>query len=171
MSQIKDDMVPYMTQDEIREITISLAREIETDYRGSELVLVGPLKGSVLFLADLVRHLTLPLQVDFVSVATDRGGALRVIKDINTNIRGRHVLIVEEIIDSGRKLSALKSYLQSSHPASIKVVTLLDKPARRELPVVADYIGRTIDDRYVVGYGMDNEELGRNYPDIYYLKH
>lgn len=164
-------MVPYLTRKEIKNLVVRLAREIEGDYQGQELILICPLKGSVLFLADLVRCLKLNLQVDFVAVTSTPSGSLRVTKDISTNITGKHVLIVEEIIDSGRKVNSLKNHLLSSKPASLKVATLIDKPARRELPIVADYIGRTIDDRFIVGYGMDTEELGRNYPDIYYLKH
>lgn len=171
MAQLKDNMVPYLTRKEIKNLVVRLAREIEGDYQGQELILICPLKGSVLFLADLVRCLKLNLQVDFVAVTSTPSGSLRVTKDISTNITGKHVLIVEEIIDSGRKVNSLKNYLLSSKPASLKVATLIDKPARRELPIVADYIGRTIDDRFIVGYGMDTEELGRNYPDIYYLKH
>lgn len=171
MSQIKDEMVPYITREEIKEIIISLAREIESDYEGKSLVMICPLKGSVLFMADLIRYLNLPIKIDFVSVESTPTGSIRLIKDIGIDIKNQHVLIVEEIIDSGRKLSSLKNYLLSSNPLSLKIITLLDKPARRELPIKADYVGRTIEDRYVVGYGMDSEQLGRNYPDIYYLKH
>jgi hypoxanthine phosphoribosyltransferase len=110
-------------------------------------------------------------QVDFVYVqATERGGAIRITKDITINITGKDVIIVEEIIDTSRTLSFLQKRLLASNPASLRIVTLLDKPARRELPIRADYIGKTIEDRYVVGYGMDTEELGRNYSDIYVLR-
>jgi hypoxanthine phosphoribosyltransferase len=118
-----------------------------------------------------MREIELQQQVDFVYVQSiSRGGTIKIIKDISINIAGKHVLIVEEIIDTGRTLKFLRDRLLASNPASLKIVTLLDKPARRELPIRADYIGRTIDDRYVVGYGMDSEDLGRNYPDIYFLK-
>ncbi|MFM6929442.1 MAG: hypoxanthine phosphoribosyltransferase [Bdellovibrio sp.] len=148
-----------------------LARQIEADYDGKEVIFICPLRGSVHFTADLMRKVDLPQQVDFVYVqAVERGGAIKIVKDISVNIAGKHVLIVEEIIDTGRTLSFLRSRLFASAPASLKIVTLLDKPARRELPIKADYIGRTIDDRYVVGYGMDSEEVGRNYPDIYTMK-
>jgi hypoxanthine phosphoribosyltransferase len=171
MSQIKDAMVPFLTRSEITELVHKLADQIEADYEGKDLVFICPLRGSIHLTADLMRAIDLPQQVDFVHVtAVERGGAIKIVKDISLNIAGKHVLIVEEIIDTGRTLSFLRTRLLASSPASLKIVTLLDKPARRELPIRADYIGRTIDDRFVVGYGMDSEELGRNYPDIYHLK-
>jgi hypoxanthine phosphoribosyltransferase len=171
MGQIKNEMVPFITHDEIDELVDGLAKQIEYDYEGKEVVFICPLRGSVHFTADLMRKIDLPQQVDFVYVkAVEKGGAIKIVKDISLNIAGKHVLIVEEIIDTGRTLSFLRNRLFASAPASLKIVTLLDKPARRELPIKADYIGKTIDDRYVVGYGMDSEELGRNYPDIYHLK-
>lgn len=171
MGQIKDEMVPYVTRSEINELVIQLAKQIEADYEGKEIVFVCPLRGSVHLTADLMRQIELPQQVDFVYVtAVERGGAIKIVKDISINIAGKHVIIVEEIIDTGRTLSFLRNRLFASAPASLKIVTLLDKPARRELPIRADYIGKTIEDRYVVGYGMDSEEMGRNYPDIYHLK-
>jgi hypoxanthine phosphoribosyltransferase len=171
MAQVRDDMLPFITKDEIAGLVKNLARQIEADYEGKDVVLICPLRGSIHFLADLCRDLRLPQQVDFVHLqAVEKGGAIKIIKDISTNIAGKHVLVVEEIIDTGRTLSFLRNRLVASSPASLKIVTLLDKPARREIPLRADYIGRTIDDRYVVGYGMDSEEYGRNYPDIYVMK-
>ncbi|MGZ3692013.1 MAG: hypoxanthine phosphoribosyltransferase [Pseudobdellovibrionaceae bacterium] len=171
MGQIKNDMVPFITRAEIDELVDQLAKQIEYDYEGKEVIFICPLRGSIHFTADLMRKLRLPQQVDFVYVkAVEKGGAIKIVKDISLNIAGKHVIIVEEIIDTGRTLSFLRSRLFASAPASLKIVTLLDKPARRELPIKADYIGKTIEDRYVVGYGMDSEELGRNYPDIYHLK-
>lgn len=171
MSQIKDEMVHFLTRQEIDAIVGKLARQIENDYDGKEIIFICPLRGSVHLTADLMRKIDLPQQVDFVYVkASERGGSIKIVKDISVNIAGKHVLIVEEVIDTGRTLSFLRNRLFASAPASLKIVTLLDKPARRELPIKADYIGRTIDDRYVVGYGMDSEELGRNYPEIYHLK-
>lgn len=171
MGQIKNEMVPFITRDEINDLVDQLAKQIEYDYEGKEIVFICPLRGSVHLTADLMRKIDLPQQVDFVYVkAVEKGGAIKIVKDISLNIAGKHVIIVEEIIDTGRTLSFLRNRLFASAPASLKIVTLLDKPARRELPIKADYIGKTIDDRYVVGYGMDSEELGRNYPDIYHLK-
>ncbi|PIS11177.1 MAG: hypoxanthine phosphoribosyltransferase [Bdellovibrio sp. CG10_big_fil_rev_8_21_14_0_10_47_8] len=169
--QAKEDMLPFITKDEIAKLVMFLAKTIETDYEGREVILICPLRGSIHFLADLCRQIQLPQQVDFVQLqAVEKGGAIKIIKDISTNIAGKHVLIVEEIIDTGRTLSFLRNRLMASSPASLKIVALLDKPARRELPIRPDYVGRTIDDRYVVGYGMDSSEMGRNYPDIYVMK-
>jgi hypoxanthine phosphoribosyltransferase len=171
MTQVKDDMLPFITKDEIAKMVRNLAKQIEYDYEGKEIILICPLRGSIHFTADLSRQIQLLQQVDFVQLqAVEKGGAIKIIKDISVNIAGKHVLIIEEIIDTGRTLSFLRNRLLASSPATLKIVTLLDKPARRELPIRADYIGRTIDDRYVVGYGMDTEEFGRNYPDIYVMK-
>lgn len=169
--KLKDDLLPFLTAPDIQKIVKGLAKQIESDYADKEVVFICPLRGSIHFCADLMREVELPQQVDFVYVqAISKGGTIKIIKDIAVNISGKHVLIVEEIIDTGRTLKFLRDRLMASSPASLKIVTLLDKPARRELPIRADYIGKTIDDRFVVGYGMDSEELGRNYPDIYFLK-
>ncbi len=171
MAQIKDEMLKFLSQEEIAKLITKLAAQIEADYEGREIIFICPLRGSVHMTADLMRKINLPQQVDFVYVqATEKGGAIRMTKDISMNITGKDVIVVEEIIDTGRTLSFLKNRLLSSNPNSLKIVTLLDKPARRELPIRPDYIGKTIDDRYVVGYGMDSEEKGRNYSDIYVLK-
>ena len=171
MAQIKDEMLKFLSQEEIAKLISKLAAQIESDYEGREIVFICPLRGSIHTTADLARKVNLPQQIDFVYLqATEKGGAIRIAMDITVNITGKDVLIVEEIIDTGRTLSFLKNRLLSGNPNSVKIVTLLDKPARRELPIRADYIGKTIDDRYVVGYGMDSEEKGRNYSDIYVLK-
>jgi hypoxanthine phosphoribosyltransferase len=171
MSKLKDDLLLFLTRDEIQKLVRSLAKQIEFDYEGKEVVMICPLRGSIHFCADLMRELELPQQVDFVHLqSVSKGGTIKIIKDISVNLADRHVLILEEIIDTGRTLKFLRDRILSAGPASLKIVTLLDKPARRELPIRPDYVGRTIEDRYVVGYGMDSEELGRNYPDIYFLK-
>ncbi|MCB0384858.1 MAG: hypoxanthine phosphoribosyltransferase [Bdellovibrionales bacterium] len=167
MSQLRDNMISYISAAEIDEMVSRLAQEIEQDYDGKEIVLICPLKGSVLFIADLMRKIRLPQSVDFVHLTSPRGQSVKIIKDISMDISNCHVLIVEEIIDAGRTLSFLEQRLIASRPASLKIVTLLDKPARRELPIKPDYVGRTIDDRFVIGYGMDSEEKGRNYRDIF----
>ena len=164
---MRDGMIPSISKDEISEMVAELAQEIERDYEGKELTLICPLKGSVLFVADLCRKIKLPQVIDFVYVTSPRGESCRIVKDISVNVQGKHVLIIEEIIDAGRTLSFLKSRIQASHPASLKVVALLDKPALRELTIAPEYVGRTIEDRFVIGYGMDSEEIGRNYQDIY----
>jgi hypoxanthine phosphoribosyltransferase len=167
MALMKENMVPFITADEIDKLIVELAKKIEKDYAGQEIVILCPLKGSCLFVADLVRKLTLPVVVDFVHLTSPKGEGVRILKDISIDITNKHVLIAEEIVDAGRTLSFLRSRLMAGSPKSLKIVALLDKPARRELPIKPDYIGRTIDDRFVVGYGLDSEELGRNYKDIY----
>ncbi|MEY4617478.1 MAG: InterPro: Phosphoribosyl transferase, Hypoxanthine-guanine phosphoribosyltransferase, YacA-like [Pseudomonadota bacterium] len=167
----KSELVVFMNSTEIRELVKKLARQIEHDYQNKEITMICPLRGSIHFVADLMREIKLPQQIDFVHLAAvEKGGAIKIIKDIGQNITGKHVIVVEEIIDTGRTLSFLKTRLLASAPASLKIVTLLDKPARRELPLRPDYVGKTIDDRYVIGYGMDSSEQGRNYPDIYSFK-
>lgn len=171
MAHMKDEMIAFMTTEDIEKLVYKLAKVVEMDYVGKDLVFICPLKGSCIFLADLIRKVDRPLQVDFVQLgAVEKGGAIRMLKDISVNIAGKHVVIVEEIIDTGRTLSFLKQRLLASAPASLKILTLLDKPARRELPIKPDYVGVTIEDRYMVGYGMDSEEVGRNYGAIYYFK-
>lgn len=171
MNQLKDEMTIFLEKQDIAKLVDKLAQQIENDYEGKELIFICPLRGSIHFAADLMRKIDLPQQIDFVYLqAIEKGGAIRMVKDISINISGKDVIIVEEVIDTARTLSYLKDRLLASRPASLKIVTLLDKPARRELPIRADYIGKTIDDRYVVGYGMDSEELGRNYSDIYVLR-
>ncbi len=165
--QMREGMIPSITKDEIDEMVSGLAREIERDYEGKEIVMICPLKGSVLFMADLSRKIKLPQLIDFVYVTSPKRESCRIIKDVTVDLQNKHVLIIEEIIDAGRTLSFLKARIMASHPASLKVVALLDKPARRELPINPDYVGRTVEDRFVIGYGMDSEEIGRNYPDIY----
>ncbi len=167
MSQAVSGMIPFITQDEIKEMVRELAREIEKDYSGKDVVLICPLKGSVLFCADLCRELKLNQIIDFVHVTSPKGESCRIHRDVTVDLTDKHVLIVEEIVDAGRTLSFLKARILASNPASVKVVALLDKPARRELPLRPDYIGRTIEDRFVIGYGMDSSEIGRNYKDIY----
>lgn len=171
MAQIKDEMTSFITKEEIAKLVSKLAQQIENDYEGKEVIFICPLRGSVHFAADLMRKVNLMQQIDFVYVqATEKSGAIKITKDISINIAGKDVIIVEEIIDTARTLSFLKNRLMASHPASLKIVTLLDKPARRELPIRPDYVGKTIEDRYVVGYGMDSEEKGRNYADIFMLR-
>jgi hypoxanthine phosphoribosyltransferase len=167
MAQVKDSMVPFITAQEIDSLVATLARQIERDFSGEEVVVICPLKGSCLFVADLVRKLQIPVVVDFVHLTSPKGEGVRILKDISVDITGKNVIIAEEIIDAGRTLSFLRTRLLAGGPKSLKIVALLDKPARRELPIKPDYTGRTIDDRFVIGYGLDSEEIGRNYKDIY----
>ena len=169
MSLLKDSMTIHITKEKVQETVSRLAKEIDIDYYAKELVLIAPLKGSFMFMADLSRHLhNENILMDYVclkSIKKDETVEIR--KDIEINITGKYVLVVEEIIDAGKTLNFLLKRLQTNKPASLRTVTLLDKPARREIPLKPDYVGLTIDDRYVVGYGMDSEETGRNYSNIY----
>lgn len=169
MPQLKNNMTQYITEEEVHEAVIRLAKEIEIDYHGKDLILIAPLKGSFMFMADLARNMNHKgVVMDYVYLKSIKSGqAVEIKKDIETNITDKHVLVVEEIIDAGRTLNFLLKRLSANRPASLRIVTLLDKPARREIPLKPDYVGLTIDDRYVVGYGMDSEEKGRNYSEIY----
>ena len=163
-------LVPFLKAREIQEMIKNLAQEIKKDYsHTTELILICPLRGPVFFFSDLIRQMQKPVQVDFVLMDSTDEGSFRIKKDISLDIKGRHVLIAEEIVDSGLSLAFLKERLKLSQPASLKTVVLLDKSSHRKTFIPADYIGRQIDDRFIVGYGMDLNEEGRNYPDMYHL--
>ncbi|NMB15529.1 MAG: hypoxanthine phosphoribosyltransferase [Firmicutes bacterium] len=152
-----------------------LAEGISEDYAGCDLVLICILKGAAIFLADLVRHITIPITLDFMATSsygrgTESTGVVRILKDLDEPVEGRHVLIVEDIIDSGLTLKYLYDNLASRHPASLKICTLLDKPERRLVNIKADYNGFLIPDEFVVGYGLDYAEKYRNLPFIGILK-
>src|SRR5438270_738247 len=141
MAISKASMIPFITRQELEEMVAKLAEEIERDYAGREIVIICPLKGSVIFCADLMRKIQLPQIIDFVHLTSPKGSAVKILKDISIDITGKHVLIAEEIIDAGRTLSFLRNRLLASTPASLKIVALLDKPARRELSIKPDYVG------------------------------
>jgi hypoxanthine phosphoribosyltransferase len=148
-----------------------LGAEVSADYQGRDLLLIGVLKGAVFFMADLMRHLTVPCEVDFMAISsygasTDSSGIVRILKDLDINIEGRHVLVVEDIIDSGLTLSYLMRNLESREPATLEVCALMTKPARREIDVPVRYVGFEIADRFVVGYGLDLAERYRNLPYV-----
>ena len=148
-----------------------LGEEISSDYTGKDLLLIGVLKGAVFFMADLMRHLTVPCEVDFMAIssygdATDSSGIVRILKDLDINIEGRHVLVVEDIIDSGLTLSYLIRNLESREPATLEVCALLTKPSRREIDVPVRYVGFEIPNKFVVGYGLDFAERYRNLPYV-----
>jgi hypoxanthine phosphoribosyltransferase len=148
-----------------------LGAEVSADYQGRDLLLIGVLKGAVFFMADLMRHLTVPCEVDFMAISsygdqTDSSGVVRILKDLDINMEGRHVLVVEDIIDSGLTLSYLMRNLESREPATLEVCALLTKPARREIDVPVRYVGFEIPNRFVVGYGLDFAERYRNLPYV-----
>jgi hypoxanthine phosphoribosyltransferase len=150
---------------------VELAGEVSRDYAGRDVLLVGVLKGAVFFMADLVRALSIPCEIDFMAVssygsATDSSGVVRILKDLDANIEGRHVLIVEDIIDSGLTLSYLMRNLAARRPASLAVCALLTKPARRKANIECRYVGFEIPDRFAIGYGLDYAERLRNLPYV-----
>ena len=152
-----------------------LGAQISKDYEGEDLFLIGILKGSVPFMADLMREITLDVEMDFMSVSsygsgTTTSGVVRILKDLDSDIAGKNVLIVEDIIDSGLTLAYLKEYLAKRNPKSIKIVTMLSKPARRKADLEADYTGFVVDDKFIVGYGLDIDQKYRNLPYISWIK-
>jgi len=152
-----------------------LAREISRDFAGREVLLVGILKGAFIFMADLARRVAFPVKMDFVRLASYGGGTesfgkVRITKDLETSLQGKDVLIVEDIIDTGVTLKYLFRRLKARRPRSLKSVVLLDKPSRRKVRFQPDYVGFTIEDHFVVGYGLDYNEEYRNLPGIYVLK-
>lgn len=160
-----------LSEEEIRVRVAELGKQISIDYAGKEVLVVGILKGAMIFLADLVRNITVPTHFDFMAVSsygtsTKSSGAVRILKDLDRGIEGRHVLIVEDIIDTGLTLNYLVDNLRSRGPASLGICTLLDKPSRREASVEIDYNGFSIPDEFVVGYGLDYNESYRNLPYI-----
>jgi len=170
---------PAMTllypREEIAARVKALAREIERDYAGRNLLLVGILKGSFLFIADLARAIDLPTSIDFVRIAsygseTRSSGLVEIRKDLETSIRGCHVLIVEDIVDSGYTLEALCNLLLLREPASLRVCTLVDKRLQRATEVPVDYVGFTLEQGFIVGYGLDYDERFRGLPDIYLVQ-
>lgn len=174
---VSDQFVPYINAKEIQSITESLAHTISQKYRGQELVLIGVLKGSTVFMSDLIKKIrNVKLYVDFVKISSvgrskENNGTIIISKDISTNILDKNVLIVEEIIDTGRALHFLKTRIQQASPRSIEIMTLFDKPYKRAVPLKANFIGKQIDDQFIIGYGLDLEEYGRNFSEIYYLKY
>ena len=153
-----------------RRIT-ELGEEISSDYAGRDLLLVGVLKGAVFFMADLMRHLTVPCEVDFMAISsygdsTDSSGVVRILKDLDINIEGRDVLVVEDIIDSGLTLSYLMRNLEAREPATLEICSLMTKPERREIDVPVRYVGFEIPNRFVIGYGLDFSERYRNLPYV-----
>ena len=158
-------------EDAVAARVAELGADVSADYAGKDLLLVGVLKGAVFFMADLMRQLTIPCEVDFMAISsygasTDSSGVVRILKDLDINIEGRDVLVVEDIIDSGLTLSYLMRMLESRNPASLEVCALLTKPARREIDVPVRYTGFEIPNEFVIGYGLDFGERYRNLPYV-----
>jgi len=164
-----------ISEKELKKTIKRLGREISKEYEGKELFCVGVLKGALMFMADLVRYITIPVAYDFMAIssygnATKSSGVVRIIKDLDLPIESQHVLVVEDIIDSGLTLNYLINNLRARNIASLKVCTLLDRPFRREVNVPVDYNGFVINDDFVVGYGLDFNQKYRNLTDIYALR-
>jgi hypoxanthine phosphoribosyltransferase len=157
--------------DDLRRKVADLGRQISEDYADRDLLLVGVLKGAVFFLSDLMREISVPCEVDFMAVAsygsaTDSSGVVRILKDLDAPIEGRHVLIVEDIVDSGLTLQYLLRNLAARGPASVEVCALLTKPERRKIDLHARYVGFEIPDKFAIGYGLDHAERYRNLPYV-----
>jgi hypoxanthine phosphoribosyltransferase len=162
-------------RDELKHRVRELAEEVSRDYADRDLLLVGVLKGAVFFLSDLMRHLEVDCEVDFMAVSsygssTDSSGVVRILKDLDVSIEGRHVLIVEDIVDSGLTLSYLLRTLRARNPASLEVCALLTKPERRKVDLPIRYVGFEIPNRFAIGYGLDHAERFRNLPFVAVLE-
>ncbi len=177
---ISNDMIQdiervLISEEELAAIVKDLGAKISEDYKDKDLLLVSILKGSVVFMADLMREIKIPCNIDFMAVSsygsgTKSSGVVKIIKDLDSSIEGKDLLIVEDILDSGRTLSYIREILLARNPKSIKICTLFDKPERREAEIYADYIGSQVPNEFIVGYGLDYNEYYRNLPYIGALK-
>jgi hypoxanthine phosphoribosyltransferase len=171
-TELERGVESVLIEDErLQERIAELGSEISSDYAGRDLLLVGVLKGAVFFMADLMRRLTVPCEIDFMAISsygasTDSSGVVRILKDLDINIEDRHVLVVEDIIDSGLTLSYLVRTLQARRPATLEICALMTKPDRRQMDVDLRYVGFEIPNRFVVGYGLDFAERYRNLPYV-----
>ena len=164
-----------ISEEEIKKIVSDLGARISEDYKDKNLLMVSVLKGSVVFMADLMRAVTIPCRIDFMSVSSYGSGAktsgvVKIIKDLDLNLEGYDLLVVEDILDSGKTLDYLLKVLKQRNPSSIRICTFLDKPERRQVDLFADYSGTTVPDEFVVGYGLDYDEKYRNLPYVGALK-
>lgn len=163
-----------ITQAQIRQAVAKLAAQIRRDYQGKQPLFIGILKGSFVFMADLIRELELPVEIDFVKLSsygtgTKTSGKVKMVQGLKTLIKGRDVLVVEDIVDTGLTVSFLMEYLRKKKPASLKLCALTDKPARHNAPVNIDYLGFTVPDKFIVGYGIDWDEKFRYLRDICFI--
>lgn len=172
---INDVEKVLISEEQLKAKNVELGKQIAEDYKGKEVLVVGILKGSSIFMSDLIREMALPLQIDYMVVSsygtsTESSGVVRIVKDLQHSIEGKHVLIVEDIVDTGLTLAYIKEILKGRGPASVKICTLLDKPARRTKEIKIDYIGFEVPDEFIVGYGIDYAEYYRNLPFVGALK-
>jgi hypoxanthine phosphoribosyltransferase len=169
------DLKPVLSQEEIETTVSDLARQISHDYKGREVILVGVLKGAFVFLADLIRHLTIPVKIDFIRLAsygnnTSSSGTVCLTKEIEIDIGGKDILIVEDIVDTGLSLEFLIGHLKTLNAKSVRLCALIDKRERRQKNIAVDYVGRIIEKGFLVGYGLDYAEGYRHLPAIYDLQ-
>lgn len=169
------ELIPFLSKDNIDKMVTEVAHKISSDYKDRELVLIGVLKGAFIFLADLARHLTIPVKIDFVRVAsygsgTSSSGTIHLTKEIEIDIKNKDVLIVEDIADTGLTLAYLIDYLNSFGPNTVKICSLLDKIERRKTKIKIDYACHVVEKGFIVGYGIDYNEDYRHLADIYHLK-
>ncbi len=174
MSSQAEPQILFSRQ-EIAATVKKLAAEIRKDYQGKYPLLIGILKGSFMFMADLIRLLDFPLEVEFIRLSSygrgrESAGKIKVVQGLRTPIKGRDVLVIEDIVDTGLTITFLLDYLQKKQPASLKLCALTDKPSRRKVPVTIDYLGFTVPDKFIVGYGLDWDEKFRYLPDICVLE-
>lgn len=170
----KEQIKVLISYDEMQARIAEIAEQINRDYKGETLLVVGILKGAVLFYSDLVRHLNVDVQFDFMTISsygnsTDSTGEVKIKKDLDNSINDKHVLIVEDIIDTGLTLTNLKEVLYTRKPASIKICTMLDKPSRRKVQIKPDYCCFEVPDQFIIGYGLDYAENHRNIKDVCYI--
>lgn len=163
------------SSDQIQGMVRRLGASITKDFNGKNLIIIGVLRGSFIFMADLCRQIDLQFQIDFVRLHSygaekESSGTVQISKDIETDVHNKDVLIIEEIVDTGRTLDFLIDRLKASDPSSLKVAALLDKPSRRVIPVQIDYLGATVGDKFLIGYGLDYNEQFRNLPSIHFLE-
>jgi len=176
MHCMDDDVAEVLiSAEQIRTRTRELGQQISRDYQDQDLLLVCVLKGATAFLADLMREITVPHAIDFMAISsygasTESSGVVRILKDLDTNIAGRNVLIVEDIIDTGRTLSYITQMLKTRGPKSLRICSLLSKPSRREIEIRVDYVGFEIPNKFVIGYGLDFGEIYRSLPYIGVLR-
>ena len=164
-----------LTKEEIEAVVKKLAAEIKQDYQDKYPLLICVLKGSFMFMADLIRHLDFPLEVEFIRLSSygqgrESSGKIRVVQGLRSEVKGREVLVVEDIVDTGLTTGFLLDYLRQKKPASLRLCALTDKPSRRQVPVTIDYLGFTVPNKFLVGYGLDLGEKFRNLPDICVLE-
>ncbi|MDF2523914.1 MAG: hypoxanthine phosphoribosyltransferase [Clostridiales bacterium] len=172
---LEDIQEVLVSKEALEEKTKELGKRISEDYKGKELVLIGVLKGGFAFMADLMREIKIPVDMDFMAVSsygasTKSSGVVRIIKDLDINITNKHVLIVEDLVDTGLTLKHLKELLNTRGPLSVKICTALDKPSRRKVSIDIEYEGIDIPDMFVVGYGLDYAGKYRNLPEVCILK-